>query len=99
MSFGNLVAEHQRLLILLMLEQDAGYSHNETVLKTGLAAMGHAISSTGLHAILDWLSDAGLVTISEMDAVGKIAKITDRGLDVALGRTVVTGVARRVPGV
>jgi len=99
MNFGNLVAEHQRLLILQMLEQDAGYSHNEAVLKSGLAAMGHAISTAALHSTIDWLSDAALVTSDDVESVGKVVKITSRGLDVALGQTVVTGVARRVPGV
>lgn len=98
MSFGNLVAEHQRLLILQMLEQDAGYSHNEIVLQAGLDSLGHSISIAALHGMMDWLSDAGLLIVTD-SAVGKVAKITARGVDVAKGRTIVSGVARPQPRV
>jgi Fe2+ or Zn2+ uptake regulation protein len=97
MNFTERVAENQRLLILQMLEQDAGYSHNETVLQMGLEAMGHSVSLDKVRANMDWLADVSLVTVSE-SAIGKVAKITARGLDVAKGRAVVTGVSRPLPG-
>lgn len=97
MSFEEAVAKNQRLLILQMLEQDAGYSHNEIVLQSGLEAMGHSVSGDKVRANIDWLADVALVTVSE-SAVGKVAKITARGVDVAKGRTVVTGVSRPLPG-
>lgn len=98
MSFPDFILKQQRLLILQMLEQDPDYTHNEIVLQSGLGAMGHSISSDALRANLDWLKDVGLIDVSEMPGIGKIAKITERGLDVANGRTVVTGVARPQPG-
>lgn len=98
MNFSEIVTQQQRLLILQMLEQDAAYSHNEGVLQSGLQYMGHAISRDALRASLDWLDDVSLITVSEMPGVGKIAKITARGLDVARGLTTVTGVARPQPG-
>jgi Fe2+ or Zn2+ uptake regulation protein len=97
MNFTERVAENQRLLILQMLEQDAGYSHNEMVLQSGLESMGHSVSLDKVRANMDWLADVSLVTVSE-SSIGKVAKITARGLDVAKGRAVVTGVSRPLPG-
>lgn len=97
MNFAQHVAFNQRLLILQMLEQDAGYSHNETVLQMGLEAMGHSVSLDKVRANMDWLADVSLVTVAD-SAIGKVAKITARGLDVAKGRVVVTGVSRPLPG-
>lgn len=97
MSFEDIVTKNQRLLILQMLEQDAGYSHNEMVLQSGLESMGHGVSSDKVRANMDWLADVSLVTVAD-SAIGKVAKITARGLDVAKGRVVVTGVSRPLPG-
>ncbi|WP_428242972.1 hypothetical protein [Gynuella sp.] len=98
MNFNDMVKQEQRLLMLQLLEQDAGYSHNENILHRGLNALGHAVSMDAVRAHIELLRDAGLVTVTQSDAVGMIAKVTNRGLDVAQGNTVVSGVARPLPG-
>ena len=97
MSFSTIVAEDQRLAILQLLEQDADYSHNEYVIGRLLATLGHAIGGDLLRSHLHWLAEQGLVKLDE-SADMLVAKLTDRGEDVALGRARVPGVARRRPG-
>lgn len=93
MSFADVLAADQRLLILQALEEDPDYSHNEHVLRAVLEAVGHGISRDKMRTELDWLTEQGLVTT---EAVGetRIAKLTARGQDVAVGRARVHGVAR-----
>ena len=93
MSFSEVVAEDQRLLLLQALEEDPDYSHNEHVLRSLLAAMGHHTSRDSVRTQLAWLAEQGLVEL--MDAAGtQIAKLTARGEDVALGNARAPGVAR-----
>ena len=94
MSYLDVVAEDQRLRILQALEQDAGYSHNEHVLRAVLASVGHNISRDVMRGHLSWLEEQGLI---ELEHAGStcVAKLKARGEDVALGRTVVPGIARR----
>lgn len=99
MSFADVLSSDQRLLILQLLEQDAAYSHNQRVLCAGLEAMGHAVSTDVVRAHVRWLEELGLVKVSEMDGIGMIVRITQRGVDVAKGRGKVDGVARPGPGV
>jgi Fe2+ or Zn2+ uptake regulation protein len=92
-SFSEVVAEDQRLLLLQALEEDPDYSHNEHVLRSLLGAMGHNVSRDSVRTQLAWLAEQGLVTLN--DAAGtRIAKLTARGEDVALGHARAPGVAR-----
>lgn len=97
-AYSDVVAEHQRLVILQALTEDADYSHNESVLHTMLSATGHGLSLDALRAQLRWLEDVGLVSIEEVRVVGLVARITARGLDAARGLARVDGVARPRPG-
>ncbi|OGB77383.1 MAG: hypothetical protein A2496_04485 [Burkholderiales bacterium RIFOXYC12_FULL_60_6] len=95
-EFAKLVQADQRLVILLVLAQDPGYSHNEYVLREALAYMGHAISQDKLRTELAWLAEQGLVATTNPAGV-VIAKLTGRGKDVATGVVVVPGVKRPEP--
>ncbi len=96
MPYKDIVAADQRLHILQVLEQDSGYSHNEHVIKQALASVGHNISSDALSTQLHWLHEQDLVELE--DAVGiQIARLTQRGADVATGAANVPGVARPRP--
>lgn len=98
MSYEEIVAGDQRLVLLQILEEDVGYAHNETVLQHALGAMGHGVSSDRLRTELAWLAEQGLITIEHVGNL-QVVKLTNRGEDVALGRTRVPGVARPRPGV
>ncbi|MFZ5536764.1 MAG: hypothetical protein ACOZAP_04710 [Pseudomonadota bacterium] len=97
-AYHEVVSEHQRLVILQALTEDADYSHNEAVLHSMLAAIGHGLSLDALRAQLRWLEDVGLVTVEEVKLVGLVARVTARGVDAARGLARVDGVARPRPG-
>ena len=97
MSYQNTVNEHVRLSVLRLLTQDAGYSHNHRVIGSGLEALGHALSGDAIKTQMQWLAEQGLVTTEEI-AHFLVARLTDRGLEVAEGRALTPGVARPLPG-
>ena len=97
MSYRELVAEHLRLTVLQILEQDADYAHNEAVLQSALAAVGHGVSSDRIRSELAWLAEQGLLKVTDSGGL-QVAKLTRRGVDAALGRAIVPGVARPRPG-
>ncbi|PWG62845.1 VpaChn25_0724 family phage protein [Spiribacter halobius] len=97
MSFSEHAARDQRLVILQALEEDAGYSHNEHVLRSVLRAFGHAVSRDALRSQLAWLAEQGLIELEESSGV-QVASLTPRGEDVATGAARVPGVARPRPG-
>ena len=97
MSYSNLIAEHVRLAVLQVLEQDAQYAHNETVLQAALSAVGHGVSADRLRSELAWLAEQGLLAVSDVGGL-QVAKLTARGGDVVLGHAQIPGVARPRPG-
>lgn len=97
-DFTRLVQEDMRLVILMVLAQDADYSHNEYVLRSALRSMGHGISQDKLRSELAWLAEQGLVATSDTAGV-VIARLTARGRDVAEGTSTTPGVKRPEPGV
>ena len=97
MSYRGLIDEHVRLAILQVLEQDADYAHNELLLQSALRALGHAVSGDRLRTELAWLAEQDLLTISDVSDV-RVARLTQRGADAALGLARAPGVARPRPG-
>lgn len=96
MSFAKLEESHRRRIVLDSLRQDADYSINESVLRSILREFGFTVSCDRLRTDLAWLVEQGLVTTSETSGV-MVAKITNRGVDVAAGCIVLPGVARPEP--
>lgn len=96
MSFSHILKEDQRLVILRALEQDLGYSHNESIIHNVLAEFGHTCSRDCVRTHLAWLQEQGLLTIKDV-AGYMVATITERGADVACGRAVVPGIKRPSP--
>lgn len=96
MSYSKLFAEHLRLAILQLLQQDSDYAHNEAVLQSALAALGHGVSTDRLRGELAWLAEQGLIAIDDVSGM-QVATLTLRGADAALGRARIPGVARPRP--
>ena len=95
----NVITADQRLALLQALvacNNDA----NQNILQTCLAQYGHNISMDLVRNHMLWLEEQGLVRINRLDA-GDIkmfvATITQRGLDVANGLSVVDGVKKPNP--
>lgn len=95
-DFNALVSAAIRLALLQALEQDAGYSHNEDILQKMLASLGHEVSADRVRTDLRWLEEQGLLTIEDVAGIF-VARINQRGVDVAKGRGRVDGIARPRP--
>lgn len=93
-TFAQLETEDQRRHILEVLEQDAGYSHNESVIRRALSSVGHTVSNDKLLTELAWLQEQGLVELDEVMGL-TIAKLTQRGADIARGAAHAHGIARK----
>ena len=85
-----------RLVILKALEQDLGYSHNESILHAIVEKFGHKCSRDQVKTQLAWLREQGLVDLEEVAGI-YVATITQRGADVATGRANAPGVKRPSP--
>lgn len=104
-SYAALLAETARLAVLQVLAEAAEYRHNEHVIRGALEELGLAPSADALRAHLAWLEEQGLVAVECLAAprgggsgLLRIARLTERGSDVAAGRARVPGVARPRPG-
>ena len=86
----------RRLAILRILDESPRRTAVEGALQTLLDRWGHSRGRIGLYADLDRLAGQGLVEVEEIGGV-RLATLTRDGLDVALGREVVDGVARPAP--
>ena len=98
MNYSQVVAEDLRLAILQLLAKAPNYAHNEHVLSRALSEVGHAISGDRLRTELAWLAEQQLASVNDVADVVRVAKLTRRGEDVALGLARVPGVARPRPG-
>lgn len=93
MNFDSFLREDQRLVILRILSEMPGYSSNSSVLYTALTQYGHTPSRDRIKSELRWLEEQGLVTVEDIETV-LVARLTERGADVAVGRAVTPGVKR-----
>ncbi|AGH39006.1 Ribonuclease R winged-helix domain protein [Bibersteinia trehalosi USDA-ARS-USMARC-189] len=91
MALKELLTQDQRLVILRSLAE-AGYDANESILNDCLDLYGHDISRDLVRTHLCWLEEQGLLTLERLKGGYMVASITQRGLDVAQGRTKVDGV-------
>ncbi len=95
MSYSDLVAEDIRLELLRLLAAENGYTAHEHLLRRQIALVGHRLSADALRAHLAWLDEQGLLILMG-DSVA-VARLTQRGDDVASGAARCPGVARPRP--
>lgn len=93
MSFADHLRKDVRLVTLRVLSEMPGYRSNSSVLFTALDRFGHTVTRDQVKTELRWLAEQGLVELDEAGSV-LVAKLTERGQDVAEGRAVVDGVAK-----
>lgn len=96
-DYARYVEEDRRLVILRALEEDPGYSMNESVIQSVLASFGHRVGRDRVQQDLAWLAEQGLVKLELVISV-QVATLTARGADAATGRSRVPGVKRPGPG-
>ncbi|EPA9110270.1 VpaChn25_0724 family phage protein [Serratia plymuthica] len=93
MSFADFLREDQRLVMLRFLAEMPSYSSNSSVIYQALTRYGHAPSRDQVKTELRWLEDQGLLRVDDIETV-LVARLTERGADVAAGRAIVPGVKR-----
>lgn len=94
MSYAQSVEAARRLTILLALYFAPGYTMARAALRGQVELTGYVVSADRLATDIAWLAEQGLIEPLELDAV----RLTDRGADVATGRSQAPGVRRPAPG-
>jgi len=93
MEYSEHFAGHARIAILQLLAGQQELRLNTRLLMEAFDVMDLPVTRDGLRTQLAWLAEQGLVTVASLDSM-TIARLTDRGLDVAQGRARVPGVAK-----
>lgn len=94
-SFAERVEADRRLFVLQLLAGLDSGSANERALTTGLRAMNEDVTIDQVRGLLSWLESVRLVsTVALLDG-SLSATISQRGHDVAHGRSTVPGVSRK----
>ena len=86
------IQRDRRLRVLLILNQAPEWLTNESVLKSVLPSMGHAVSSDLLRTELTWLQEQGLINLLQTSDL-YVVRLTQRGQDVSRGAAQQPGVA------
>lgn len=97
MSYADVMDQDRRLTVLKALESSAGYRAAQFLLVRYCEQFGHAVSVDRIRTDLTWLKEQGLIKLETPEGVF-VATLTQRGLDVANGRSDVPGVAKPQPG-
>ncbi|MCB8748357.1 ArsR family transcriptional regulator [Rhodoferax sp. U2-2l] len=92
-DFATHLIHDRRLVILRLLTELPMYRANSSVLTMALERFGHAITRDQVKTELSWLQEQALVKLEDLGPV-LVASATERGMDVAIGRATVPGVAR-----
>lgn len=93
-TYADEIAKSRRLTILVALSFAPGYTLNRAALRLFVERTGYITSADLLASECAWLAETGLIEQLELDAV----RLTDRGEDIALGRSQTPGVRRPSPG-
>ncbi|NDY73972.1 ArsR family transcriptional regulator [Desulfobacter hydrogenophilus] len=96
-SLEQTIQRHLRITILRLLAEDPNYTLNDSILADLVGNYGFTPSRDRVRTELSWLREQGLVRFDDDDGI-IIAVLTQRGNDVAHGRTRVPGVKRPGPG-
>jgi len=94
MNYAEDVSRARRLAMLQAIYFAADYLLNRAMLRTRVEAAGYITSVDLLHTECAWLAEMGYIELLEMDTV----RLTERGADVARGRSQTPGVRRPSPG-
>lgn len=97
MSYDEIVAQHLRITILRLLVEEPDYALNDSLIQDMVPAFGFRPSRDRIRTQLAWLAEQGLITLAPSGGC-QVARLTERGEDVARGRATVPGVKRPSPG-
>lgn len=97
MSWHQHIAEDRRLVLLRILSEVPTFALNDSVLHSALERFAHHPTRDLVRDDLRWLEERGLVALEEVAGRTLVATLTERGGDVASGRSRVEGVKRPGP--
>lgn len=89
---------HVRLAILRLLDGQPGYCANDSVLHDAVNALGLSATRDQVRNHNAWLQEQRMVTMQLAGSGLQVVTLTERGADVANGRSVIAGVQRPAPG-
>lgn len=95
MSFIDIENQQIRRDLLSLLNTDGDFAMNEMSLLAGMKSLGNPIARDTLTTQLHWLQEQALIALKDIGNTGiTIAKLTQRGADVAQGLATVPNIAR-----
>ncbi|CZF83858.1 VpaChn25_0724 family phage protein [Grimontia marina] len=97
MTLHTLLQQDRRLVMLRVLNEMPGYEANDSIIDSALDAYGHNVSRDLVRTELSWLAEQQLVTLRDV-AGTQVARITQRGIDIALGQANHPDIKRPRPG-
>jgi hypothetical protein len=92
-QYADFLRHDQRLVMLRILSELPQYRSNSSVIHNLLGRFGHHPSRDQVKGDLTWLGEQGLVSIDDISSV-LVVTLTERGEDVATGRSSVPGVSK-----
>jgi len=96
-SFEDFEAEHIRLTILRLLHRQPSYAANDSVIYDALEMFGFKVSRDRVRTELGWLEEQRLIQREDLGQL-IVATATQRGVEVAQGRVLISGVKRPSAG-
>lgn len=103
MSLADVLAADRRGIILRVLHDQGDFGLNDGVIQDALDLSGHKVSRDVVRTELSWLEEQGFVHIDKLQtsfdkATGLwVANLTQRGEEIATGRSKNPGVKRPPP--
>ena len=94
--FADYLRQDQRLVMLRILAEVPQYRSNSSVIANLLGEFGHHPSRDQVKSDLVWLGEQGLLLTEDIGSV-LVVTLTERGADVAAGRSSVPGVSKPRP--
>ncbi|MFC0686415.1 VpaChn25_0724 family phage protein [Novosphingobium clariflavum] len=85
---------HIRLSVLRLLDEQPSYSANDSLLTDAVNALGLPCTRDQMRGHITWLQEQRLVTAQSATIGLTVATITERGSEVAKGRSIIPGVQR-----
>ncbi|KRP97472.1 hypothetical protein TX25_06085 [Pseudomonas lactis] len=91
--YSDFIRQDVRLVLLRLLVEMTAYRANSSVLTMALDSYGHTLSRDQVKTELHWLAEQGALTLQDVGPVF-VATLSERGQDIAAGRTRVPGIKR-----
>jgi Fe2+ or Zn2+ uptake regulation protein len=97
-SFYDFTMGHARLAVLRALVEAPQHTLNDSVLSSLMEQLGLPVTRDQLRGQLRWLEEQGLLTLVRPTETLVVAKLRERGAEVATGRSHIDGIQRPAPG-